>query len=118
MGIVIKNCITYGPSSNNYTKLETDAMIRHIQTAKGSLSLTTNWVESNGIYYQSVNIPGVTEYSKIDLQPNISTINQLISDNISKMVAVNEDGIVKIYTFDDVPSVGLTMQYTKTEVVS
>ena len=37
--------------------------------------LSANWVGQESPYSQVVNIPGVTEYSQVDLKPTISQLN-------------------------------------------
>lgn len=80
--------------------------------------LADSWVKSDvDSYSQVVEIGGVTENSKIDLQPTPEQLSELIDDGIS-MTAVNDNCIVTIYAIGAVPTADMVMQIVITEVVS
>lgn len=112
------NGTTYGATIDSYTKQETDALLESIASTRGSITLTTDWISSGSIYYQEVNIANVTVNSKIDLQLSLSNISQLTYDKTSALVAENNNGRIIIYAIGQAPSVVMTVQYTKTEVIS
>jgi hypothetical protein len=74
-----------------------------------------NWSGNSSPYSQSVEIATVTPATKIDLQPTVAQITSLQNDDIALM-AENNDGIVKVYSFGGKPSANMTMQALLTEV--
>lgn len=86
---------------------------------KDSITLTAaNWVASSdsSYYTQSVNLSGITENTKVDLDPTPEQLVSLIGDGIS-MFAVNENGSITIYATGDKPANDMTIQIVKSEVV-
>lgn len=75
----------------------------------------SKWVGSNSLYSQVVTIPGITEYSKVDLLPSIEQIAIFFNKNVS-FVTENEDGVVTVYAIGDKPLLDYTMQAQITEV--
>ena len=77
--------------------------------------LADGWVGESGQYAQVVEIPGVTPYSKVDLQPSIEQL-EIFHDKDLAFVAENDDGIVTVYVLGDKPANDYIMQVTITEV--
>lgn len=78
--------------------------------------LASAWKEdSNNRYSQVVSIDGVTQYSKIDLQPTAKQLAIFYEKDVS-FVAENEDGIVTVYCIGKPPSNDYVIQATITEV--
>ena len=75
------------------------------------------WVLDNGLYRQSVFCPGITQNSKLDLQPTPAQIVELQNDNIALM-AVNNNGFAIIYAFNNQPTSNMTVQVLLTEVAA
>ena len=101
-------------------KVDTSALNTAINNAKvktGSITLaTSSWSGSGTTYTQTVTISGGTSKSKIDLQPNGTTLNQLIADGVSALYIENNNGAFKAYAIGAKPTVNLTIQFTRTEV--
>ena len=74
-----------------------------------------SWNGSSAPYYQTVSINTVTSATKVELNPTVSQITSLQADDIALM-AENDSGTVKVYSFGGKPSGDMTMQVTLTEV--
>ena len=101
-------------------KVDTTALNTAINNAKvktGSITLSTgSWSASGTTYTQTVTISGGTANSKIDLQPNSTVINQLLTDGVSAVYIENNSGTFKAYAIGAKPTANLTIQFTRTEV--
>lgn len=75
----------------------------------------TSWSGSSSPYYQTVSINTVTSATKIELNPTVAQIVSLQNDDIALM-AENDAGSVKVYSFGGKPSSDMTMQVTLMEV--
>ena len=73
------------------------------------------WAGSNSLYSQVVSIPGITEYSKVDLLPSVEQLAIFFNKNVA-FVTENEDGVVTVYAIGDKPTLDYTMQAQITEV--
>ena len=81
-----------------------------------SISLPASaWVGENSLYSQVVSIPGVTEYSKVDLLPSVEQLVIFHNKDVA-FVTENEDGVVTVYAIGDKPLMDYTMQAQITEV--
>ena len=74
-----------------------------------------SWSGSSAPYYQTVTINTVTPATKIELNPTVDQIVSLQNDDIALMAA-NDGGIAKVYSFGGKPSSDMTMQVTLMEV--
>lgn len=74
-----------------------------------------SWSGSSAPYYQTVSINTVTSATKIELNPTVAQIVSLQNDDIALM-AENDAGSVKVYSFGGKPSSDMTMQVTLMEV--
>lgn len=74
-----------------------------------------NWTGNSAPYYQNITINTVTSATKVELNPTVSQILSLQSDDVALM-AENDGGNVKIYSFGGKPSSDMTMQVTLMEV--
>lgn len=77
--------------------------------------LASAWVGENNLYHQVVDIEGVTEYSQVDLTPNIEQLVVFYEKDIC-FVSRNNGGIVTVYVIGQKPTNDYTMQVTITEV--
>ena len=73
------------------------------------------WAGSNSLYSQVVTIPGITEYSKVDLLPSVEQLAIFFNKNVS-FVTENDGGVVTVYAIGDKPMLDYTMQAQITEV--
>ena len=73
------------------------------------------WTGSNSLYSQVVTIPGITEYSKVDLLPSVEQLAIFHNKDVA-FVTENEDGVVTVYAIGDKPTLDYTMQAQITEV--
>jgi hypothetical protein len=78
--------------------------------------LASKWVGTEDPYSQVLNIPGVTEYSKVDLMPSVEQL-AIFHDKDIALLTENEDGVVTAYCIGDKPQNDYIMQATVTEVV-
>lgn len=76
----------------------------------------SKWVGSNSLYSQVVTIPGVTEYSKVDLLPSVEQLAIFHNKDVA-FVTENEDGVVTVYAIGDKPLLDYDIQVSITEVV-
>ncbi len=79
--------------------------------------LAANWQGDGNLYSQEVNIAGVTEYSKVDLNPSVEQLAIFHEKDIT-FVSENEDGVVTIYCIGQKPIADYSMQVTITEVTT
>ena len=75
-----------------------------------------NWVGDASPYTQVVNIAGITQCSKVDLQPSTEQL-AIFHEKELAFVTENEDGIVTVSCIGQKPMFDYTMQVTITEVV-
>lgn len=73
------------------------------------------WEGSGDAYSQVVEIPEVTPYTKVDLQPTSEQLEEF-HYKVLAFVAENEGGVVTVYAIGDKPRDNHTIQITKTEV--
>lgn len=78
--------------------------------------LADAWEGDTSPYSQIVTIDGVTECSKIDLQPDTEQLSIFHEKDLT-FVAENEDGIVTIFCVGQKPVNDYTLQATMTEVI-
>lgn len=74
-----------------------------------------SWSGSSAPYYQTVSINTVTSATKVELNPTVTQITAMQNDDIALM-AENNNGTVKIYSFGGKPSSDMTIQVTLMEV--
>lgn len=101
------------PVTSNGVKVALDAKQDTIKT--DSLYLSDEW-SGDGPYTQSISVNGATSKSKIDLQPDATVLSQLIADGVRALWVQNDDGDLTAYALGAVPSVALSIQYTRTEI--
>lgn len=97
---------------------ETIAFINSGSAARlDSVTLSASaWVsDADSLYSQVVTIPGITEYSKIDLLPSVEQLAIFHNKDVA-FVTENEDGVVTVYAIGDKPTLDYTMQVQITEV--
>ena len=75
-----------------------------------------NWVGDASPYSQVVNIPGVTDHSKVDLQPSAEQLTVFYEKDIT-FVTENENGVVTVFCIGQKPVNDYTIQIVITEVV-
>ena len=77
--------------------------------------LSGNWQGEASPYSQVVNIEGVTENSKIDLNPTVEQLSIFYEKDIT-FVGGNNGGVITVYCIGQKPTNDYTMQVTITEV--
>lgn len=84
---------------------------------KKSITLSTTW-SGDDPYTQVVTISGytVTANSKIDLQPDAATVNQLITDGVKALYIENNNSTLTAYAIGAAPTAAMTIQCTVAEV--
>ena len=73
------------------------------------------WIGEESPYSQVVSIEGVTEYTQVDITPNVSQLNIFYDKDLS-FVTENENGVVTVYAIGDKPLNDYIVQVTMTEV--
>lgn len=74
------------------------------------------WVsDADGLHSQTVTIPGITGYSKVDLLPSVEQLAIFHNKDVA-FVTENENGVVTVYAIGDKPLLDYTMQVQITEV--
>ena len=84
-----------------------------------SVTLSATW-SGSGPYTQTVTLANytVTSNTKVDIQPDSTTIAQLITDSVKALYIANNSGTLTAYAIGAAPSTSLTMQVTCAEVTS
>lgn len=77
--------------------------------------LASAWQGDASPYSQIVTINGVTEYSQVDLKPNVDQLTIFHNKDLA-FVTENEDGVVTVYAIGDKPKDDYTIQVSITEV--
>lgn len=85
-------------------------------TKKASVTLSTDWTGTESPYTQTVTISGTTVNSKIDLQPDATSIAQMADDGVVALYIANDNGTLTANAVGEKPTVELTIQATITEV--
>ena len=83
---------------------------------KTTITLSTNWIGSASPYTQTVTISNITANSKVDLQPDTTTITQMADDGTIALYISNENGTLTANAVGEKPTAELTIQATITEV--
>lgn len=78
--------------------------------------LASKWQGSTHPYSQVVSIPGVTEFSQVDLTPSVEQLAIFYNKDLA-FVTENEDGVVTVYAIGQKPAKDYTIQCTITEVI-
>ena len=78
--------------------------------------LSDNWVGDVSPYSQVVDIPGVTPYSKVDLQPSAEQLTIFREKDLT-FVTENEDSIITVFCIGQKPLNDYVIQTVITEVV-
>ena len=77
--------------------------------------LASAWVGDEDTFSQVVEIEGVTQYTKVDLQPDAEQL-AIFHDKDLAFVTENVGGVVTVYAIGDVPTQDYTIQATLKEV--
>lgn len=94
-----------------------DHRFESLKPKSTTISLSAaKWTGNTQPYSQVVTVNGVTENSKVDLQPTATQIVQLKNEGVA-MVTENNMGKVTIYALGAKPSADYTMQVLVTEVI-
>ena len=75
------------------------------------------WQGAASPYSQVITVDGITEYSKVDINPSVEQLAVFHQKDIA-LVAENEDGVVTVYCIGQKPTADYTMQITITEVLA
>ena len=73
------------------------------------------WDGADNLHYQVITIPGITEYSKVDLLPSVEQLAVFYNKDVT-FVTENEDGVVTVYAIGEKPLLDYTVQAQITEV--
>ena len=89
--------------------------------SSGKISTITlpaaNWKNAESPFFQTVEVAGISEASKIDIQPNKEQVAQFCVDGTMLHIE-NDGGIATAYAIGTKPADDLVLQVTLTEVVS
>ena len=78
--------------------------------------LADAWEGAESPYSQVVTIDGVTQYSKIDLQPDAEQLSIFYEKDVA-FIAENENGVVTVLCIGQKPMNDYVVQATMTEVI-
>lgn len=78
--------------------------------------LSDNWTGDISPYSQVVEIPGITPYSKVDLQPSAEQLTIFHEKDLA-FVTENENGVVTVFCIGQKPTNDYVIQTVVTEVV-
>lgn len=88
--------------------------------SSGKISTITlpaaNWKNAESPFFQTVEVAGISESSKIDIQPNKEQVAQFCVDGTMLHIE-NDGGIATAYAIGTKPAEDLVLQVTLTEVV-
>ena len=76
---------------------------------KTTVTLSTNWIGSASPYTQTVTISNITANSKVDLQPDTTTITQMADDGTIALYISNENGTLTANAVGEKPTAELTI---------
>lgn len=76
---------------------------------------SAGWQGTGNLYSQVVTIDGVTEFSKVDINPSVEQLAIFHEKDIA-FVTENEDGVVTVYCIGQKPADDYTVQVSITEV--
>lgn len=84
----------------------------------GSITTSTTWTDmQDGTYVQTISsITGVTNNTKIDLQPNATVLDQMITDICKALYVTNNNSVLTLVAVGASISTSVTIQYTRVEV--
>lgn len=103
------------------TETYVSSVIATAAPTSGTLILPStglSWTDNqDGTYSQFVVIPDGTANTKVDLQVDGLTFNQMLTDKITALYVVNNNGVFNAIAVGNEPSDTITVQYTKYEVV-
>ena len=74
------------------------------------------WVGDDSPFSQVVDIEGITNNSKVDLQPTTEILSDLSDEEIT-LTTTNEAGVVRVYALGSKPTIDITIQISITEVI-
>ena len=74
------------------------------------------WVGDDSPFSQVVDIEGITNNSKVDLQPTTEILSYLSDEEIT-LTTTNEAGVVRVYALGSKPTIDITIQISITEVI-
>lgn len=84
----------------------------------GSITTSTTWTDmQDGTYVQTISsITGVTNNTKIDLQPSATVLDQMITDTCKALYVTNNNSVLTLVAVGASISTSVTIQYTRVEV--
>ena len=103
--------------NDNSDTIDTTLYAKQDKLNKGTVVLSTSWT-GNDPYTQVITITGSTQYSKIDLQPDATVIEEMINDGVTALWVQNDNGVLTAYALGAQPSSALSVQYIKSEVMA
>ena len=116
--VSIYNCVNVTTESNTGTPFSIWHRIYPAPAPVAVINITLRvaaWEGAVSPYYQTVHIPGITERTKIDLNPTIEQLDVFYNKNIAFMVE-NNNGVCTVYCIGDKPQNDYTIQASLMEV--
>lgn len=110
---------TMYPTAGDAVRMQVGKLSDEVLSAKVkqvSVTLSNEWVGAASPYTQTVTISGTTVNSKVDLQPDATTIQQMADDGTVALYIANDNGTLTAYAVCEKPTVELTVQATIMEV--
>ena len=76
-----------------------------------------SWKNGESPYFQTVEVPGISEAAAVDLRPDKEQLARLCREGTALHIE-NDGGVTTAYAIGTKPDYDLTLQVTLTEVVS
>lgn len=93
-----------------------DRLEEKVKMRIGTITLLSlKWTGSSGLYWQTVQLAGITAFSQVDLKPSPAQMARFQEMDIA-FTTVNEDGVLTVYAIGDRPVEDYTMDVSITEV--
>lgn len=122
MSNVIKGTVSAEGTIKGKVHTDASSLIAAVRKALAQVNRITsitlyasNWEGEASPYSQVVNISGVTNNSKIDINPTVEQLSIFHSKDIAFVVG-NNNGTITVYCIGQKPTNDYTMQVTITEV--
>lgn len=82
-----------------------------------TVNLTSDWVKVNDKYSQTISLEGITDSSRLDLQPSADMLAEFKQLGLV-FITENNNGTITVYSVGNMPTKSYTMQATIVETIA